>query len=105
MINELKSSLECKFEMNDLGEFHFFLRVYFERYRKTRIITMHQWSYIKIILKQFGMGNFKPIGIPLNAKISLLKVLEEEHEEHLYKIIEIPYQEAVGSLMYTMEAI
>ena len=104
MINELKFSLKCKFEMSDLSKFHFFLKVHFERYRRTRIITMHQRNYIKIILEQFGMGNFKPIETLFNAKTLLSEVLEIEHEKHLHEIKEITYQETVGSLMYTMEA-
>ena len=41
MINELKSSLEHKFVMNDLGELHFFLGVHFKRDRRMHTITMH----------------------------------------------------------------
>ena len=41
MINKLKSSLERKFDMSDLGELHFFLGVHFERDRRMRTIIMH----------------------------------------------------------------
>ena len=41
MINELKASLERKFEMSDLGELHFFLGVHFERDRRLQTITMY----------------------------------------------------------------
>ena len=36
MINELKASLERKFEMSDLGELNFFLGDHFERNRRPR---------------------------------------------------------------------
>ena len=41
MINELKYSLERKFEISDLGELHFFLGALFKRDMRSRIITMH----------------------------------------------------------------
>ena len=50
------------------------------------------------------MGNCKSIRTLFNAKSSLLKLLVEDHEEHLHKIKEILYQEVMGSLMYTMVA-
>ena len=50
------------------------------------------------------MGNCKPIKIPLDAKTSLVKLSEEKHEEHLYEMKEILYQQTMGSLMYAMVA-
>ena len=104
MINELKASLEREFEMSDLGELHFFLGVHFERDRRSRTITMHQRSYIETILERFGMADCKPIATPLDAKTPLPKLSDEEHEEHLHEMKDVPYQEAVGSLMYAMVA-
>lgn len=102
MIIELKSSLKREFEMSDLGKLYFFLRVHFERDRRTCTNTMDQQSYIEIILEQFGMGDCKPMGTLLNTKTSLAKNLEEKYEEHSQKIRDILYQEAVGSLMYAI---
>ena len=104
VINDLKSSLQSKFEMSDLAELHFFLGVHFERDRRSRTITIHQRSYIETILERFGMADCKPIATRLDAKTSLVKLLEEEYEEHLHKMKDILYQEAVGSLMYLTAA-
>ena len=103
-INDLKSNLEREFEMSDLGKLHYFLGVHFERDRRMRIITIHQQSYIKTILEQFGMGDCRPIATPLNTKTSLSKLSEDEYKEHSYKMKDIPYQKAVGPLMYAMVA-
>ena len=51
------------------------------------------------------MGDCKPIKTPLDAKTLLLKLSEEEYEEHLQKEEEIKYQEVVGLLMYAMVVI
>jgi hypothetical protein len=104
MINKLNASLERGFEMSNIGKLHFFLGVHFKRDKRSRSITMHQRSYIENVLKCFSMADCKPIGTPLDVKTSLVKVLYEEHEEHLYEMKDFLYQEAVGSLMYTMVA-
>ena len=65
---------------------------------------MLQQSYIKIILERIKKGDCKPIGTPLNAKTSLPKLSDKEHEEHLQKMKEILYQETLCSLMYAMVA-
>ena len=98
-INELKSSLKREFVMSNVSELHFFLGIHLEQDRRTCTITMHQRSYIKIILKRFGMGDYKPITTPLDTKSSLAKLSEEEYVEHLHEMKDIPYQEASGSLM------
>ena len=48
------------------------------------------------------MGDCKLIRTPLDTKISLAKLLEEEYEEHSHEMKDISYQEAVGLLMYAM---
>ena len=50
------------------------------------------------------MVECKSIATPLNAKTSLPKLLDEEHEEHLHKMKDVPQQKAVGSFMFAMVA-
>jgi hypothetical protein len=52
----LKSRLENEFEMSDLGELHYCLRVEFERDRANCTITMRQSKYIEEVLKGFNMN-------------------------------------------------
>jgi hypothetical protein len=104
VINKLKASLESEFEMSDLDELHFFIGIHFKRDIETRTITMHQRNYIETILERFDMADCKPITTLLDAKTSLVKFWEEKYEEHLHEMKGIPYQKAVGSLMYAMVA-
>ena len=46
----------------------------------------------------------KPIRTPLNAKALLTKLSEEEYEEHLLEMKDIPSQKVVGLSMYAMVA-
>ena len=69
---------EKDFEMNDLGELHYCLRVEFERNREAHTINMNQKSYIEGILKCFNMEECKPVGTPFNVNSKLLKLSDEE---------------------------
>ena len=100
----LKQRLEGEFDMSDLGELHFFLNVEMERSRAHRTVTLHQGNYIEEVLERFGMADCKPIGTPLDAKAQLVKLSEEEYDQHLHEMQGIPYKEVVGSLMYAMVA-
>jgi hypothetical protein len=104
ILKELKSRLEEEYDMSDLGELHFFLGVQIERNRAARTITLHQGHYIEEVLVRFGMEDCKPIGTPLDPKAPLVKLTEEEYEQHKHEMQGIPYKEAVGSLMYAMVA-
>jgi hypothetical protein len=104
MMRKLKGSLEEKYDMSDLGELHFFIGVHFERDRAALTITMHQRSYIESVLQRFGMEDCKPIGTPLDAKAPLVKLGDEEFQEHEEGMLDIPYKESVGCLMYAMVA-
>lgn len=101
MMRKLKGSLEEEYDMSDLGELHFFLGVHIERRRAARTISMHQRSYIEGVLQRFGMADCKPIGTPLDPKAPLVKLGEEEEAQGM---IDAPYKESVGCLMYAMVA-
>ena len=74
MINELKSSLEHEFKMIDLNKLHFFIKIHFERNKRACIIILHQQNDIESILKQFGIGDYKPIGTLVWRKYFIAKV-------------------------------
>jgi hypothetical protein len=98
----LKSRFEDEFEMNDLGELHYYLGVEFEREHANRTITMSQSKYIEEVLKRFNMEECKPIGTPLDVNSKLLKLTEEEFQGIQEEMQGIPYKAVVGSLMYAM---
>lgn len=100
----LKAKLEAQYEMTDLGELHFCLGVEFARDRGARTITMCQATYVEEVLKRFGMEECKPIATPLDIKVKLEKLTNEEYDKEASKMEDVPYKSAVGSLMYAMVA-
>jgi hypothetical protein len=63
------------------------------------MFSLHQpnWMYFKKILKYFRMEDCKAIRVPLNPKTKLKKNVNKDDE-----MVKVPYQQAVGSLMYVM---
>ena len=98
----LKSELKKEFEISDIGELHYCLKVEFERNGEARIITMNQKSFIKEILKCFNMKECTPVKTLFDVNFRFLKFLDEEFMNVQREIKGVPYKAKVGSLMYAM---
>ncbi len=83
--------------MKNLSDLHFFLSMEVERDRAQRLLYTNQIGYLKEILKCFRMEDCKAIGVPLGPKMKLKKNVNKDDE-----MVKVPYQQAVGSLMYAM---
>jgi hypothetical protein len=94
---QVKEELSRKFEMKDLYDLHFFLGMEVERDRAQRLLYVNQIEYRKEILKHFRMEDCKAIRVPLDPKTKLKKNVNKDDE-----MVKVPYQQAVGSLMYAM---
>jgi hypothetical protein len=94
---QIKEEFNQKFEMKDLGELHFFLRMEVERNHDERLLCINQIKYLKEILKCFRMEECKPIGVRFDHKVKLQRNANGNDESKGF-----PYQQVVGSLMYAM---
>ena len=94
-IDKIKGELSSKFEMKNLGEASTILGIQIQRHRASKKLFISQNDYAIQVLHRFCMQDSKPVltpmdrgGIPSDASESLDK--------------NIPYRQAVGSLMYLM---
>uniref|UniRef100_A0A2N9HIT7 Reverse transcriptase domain-containing protein n=1 Tax=Fagus sylvatica TaxID=28930 RepID=A0A2N9HIT7_FAGSY len=60
-----KKWLSFTFEMNDMGEANFVLRVKITRDRSKKLLSLTQGTYINKIVERFHMHNSKPIDTPM----------------------------------------
>jgi hypothetical protein len=67
-IEEIKAKLSYHFKMNDLGIVQRFLRLEIER-NSCGDVIISQRRYIKRIIEQFGMQDYKPAHTPLPINI------------------------------------
>ena len=99
MLNKIKLELGSEFEMKDMGEASYVLGIEIIRDRKNRTLSLNQERYLRKVLNRFGMQNCSPAPTPLvmGKRLTKNKDLEEGQE-----LLDKPYAEAVGSLMYAM---
>ncbi|KAL2253135.1 UNVERIFIED_CONTAM: Retrovirus-related Pol polyprotein from transposon TNT 1-94 [Sesamum indicum] len=102
MIKNLQHHLCKNFEMKDLGNAKKILGMNIERNRTESTIFLNQTSYIQSILEKFSMENSKPSSVPLTAHFQLSKDLCPKTESEKDKMKNVPYSNAIGSVMYLM---
>lgn len=100
---DLKTKLANAFKMKDLGVVTSVLGMNIVRDLKCGTISIDQSHYITEILERFGMQDCHPVLSPMDINVKLSKdtcpntVVDRNYMEN------IPYQEAVGSLMYAAQ--
>lgn len=97
----LKDNLAKICTIKDLGPIQRCLGINVTRNRQQGYIALDQRDYIQSILKNFGMHECRPTSTPMdpNADSSFREPQNEESD-----LKNIPYQNAVGSLMYLAQA-
>lgn len=94
---KIKNLLCSAFKMKDMGVAKGCIGIRITQREKQ--IELDQSVYIEEILRKFGMFDCKPMGTPsdTNCKLSINMSSDEISEDELKGL---PYQEAVGSLLY-----
>jgi len=96
-LTRVKDELKSCFEMTDLGECQQIVGIEMRRDRGSKTIGLFQSQYIDTILTRFGMENSKLASTPLDPNVKLIPRSGSEQDP---KMKGVPYQEAIGSLMY-----
>lgn len=98
----LKKTLSKSFSMKDLGPVKQILGMKISCDRSKKKLWLSQEGYIEKVLERFNMQNAKPDCSPLagHHKLSISQCPTSKKEKEAMK--KVPYQSAVGSLMYAM---
>ncbi|KAK4410175.1 Retrovirus-related Pol polyprotein from transposon TNT 1-94 [Sesamum angolense] len=102
LIENLQKNLCKTFEMKDLGNAKRILGMTIDRNRKTSTIFLNQSSYVTSVLEKFSMKNAKATAVPLAAHFQLCKEQSPKNESETEQMKNIPYSNAIGSVMYLM---
>ena len=97
-LDKLKSSLMETFKMKDMGPAKQCIGIRIQQLEGE--IQLDQSLYIEEVLKKFGMWDCKPIGNPTDTNAKLTKPDEKE----VLGDQSVPYQEAVGCLLFIAQA-
>lgn len=65
-----------------------------------KTISLSQHAYIESIITQFNFNDLKPSSIPIDPSAPLSKSQSPSKLEDIAKMKNVPYREAIGSLMY-----
>lgn len=94
---DLQTILTSNFKMKDMGVADYCVGLHITRDRSRGIIYLDQRKYVEEVLERFNMTNCKAIDTPSDPNQRLRK---GDASDPGFNDESIPYQQAVGSLMY-----
>lgn len=100
MQSTLKTVLMTQFKMKDLGIAKHCIGLHLMRNEKTGAYSINQSTYIKNMLERFGMWSCNPVSTPVDINVKLTKQMCPTDAKDIQDMSQIPYQEAVGCLLY-----
>ncbi|CAM8931883.1 unnamed protein product [Rhodiola kirilowii] len=103
-INKFKSDLKTEFDMKDLGHARKILGMIIDRDRSKCFLKLHQKPYLRKIVAKFGCADCKLVIVPLAPHFILSKSQCASNNSEMLEMENIPYSNALGSLIYAMIA-
>ena len=100
LIKKFKEDMNMKYKITDLGPANWLLGIKVERDLANKTIALSQQAYIEVIITRFNFNNLKPCSIPMDPSAPLSKSQSPVKLDDIAKMRNVPYREAVGSLMY-----
>jgi hypothetical protein len=103
-IAKFKDRMKTRFKMSDSGELSYFLGIQVQRDRAKKKLHLNQERYIHEILERYRMTDCNPTGTPFEISVRLTTDMSPQTTQEIKEMQHIPYQNAVGSLMYLVTA-
>jgi hypothetical protein len=101
---QAKGELGWKYETKDLGEANLVLGIRIDHDRSVGTISLSQEAYLKRVLARYGMTECASCSTPLPLGIELTKTQAPSMDEERHYMLDKPYREALGSVMYAQIA-
>ena len=99
-IQQFKTGLENEYEIKDLGPMKFPLQWEIVRDRKNRTLTINQKRMVIDMLELYGMTKCRPVSTPTFQNVVYSKAQCPKNDAELKAMKEVPYLQALGSLIY-----
>ena len=100
LIDRFKVKIAKSVDITDMGSLHWILGIEVCQVREERKIQLSQKSYIDSILRRYGFEDLKPVSTPMDPATRLTSAQSPSTTEEFATMKNVPYHEAVGSLMY-----
>jgi hypothetical protein len=102
MLNSVKEYLNNNFSMKDMGEASYVLGIKIYRDRSRCLLALSQCTYLDKVLRRFRMENSKKGNLPVMKGVSWSVTQCPATEKEKSVMSDIPYDSAIGSIMYAM---
>ena len=99
-IKRFKEEINKKYKITDLGPVYSLLGIKVTRDLIEKTISLSQQAYIEAIITKFNFDDLKPCATPMDPSAPLSKTQSPTKLDDISKMRNVPYREAVGSLMY-----
>jgi hypothetical protein len=100
LVNEFKRRVNGKYRLTDLGPCKWLLGIKVDRNLENGTIALSQHAYIDSIITRFNFDDLKPSSTPMDPSSPLTNSQSPKMLADIAKMKNVPYREAVGSLMY-----
>jgi hypothetical protein len=100
LVAKVKIDLNEKYKLTDLGPANWLLGIKINRNLAEHTVALSQHAYIESILTRFNFNDLKPSSTPMDPNAQLTVSQSPSKLEDLARMRNVPYREAVGSLMY-----
>jgi hypothetical protein len=100
LLLETKDFLSSHFDMKDLGEASYVLRIEIHRDKRKGVLRLLQKSYIKKVLKKFNMHKCNPTPAPIVKGVKFGKFQCPRNQYEINEMKAVLYASTVRSLMY-----
>jgi hypothetical protein len=100
LMDEFKIQMNKTYKISDLGAIHWLLGIKVTRDLPNQTISLSQHAYIDSIILRYNFTDLKPSAIPMDPCAPLLKSQSPTKLTDIARMKNVPYREAVGSLMY-----
>src|ERR1700678_1931671 len=100
LIDEFKFQINKTYKIFDLRAIHWLLGIKVARDLSNHTISLSQHAYIDSIILQYNFTDLKPSAIPMDPCAPLSRSQSPTKLADIARMKNVPYREAVGSLMY-----
>ena len=101
-VQRFKDELSSCYGIKDMGNLRWLLCIGIDRDQKNPMISFSQAAYVQKIVEHFGMEDANPLSRPITPGHNLSKSQSPVSDSDIEEMRDIPYREAVSSLMYVV---
>ena len=100
LIDKFIKEMDDHYKLTDTGPASWLLGIKISRDLANRTLSLSQHAYIEAIITRFNFNDLKPLATPIDPSVPLSKSQSPSKLTDIAKMKNVPYREAVGSLMY-----